>query len=248
MSTKSKSVLRSRSRSQSRSPSRQQLVRPKPQKTENQQKKDEKKEIFKKEVDLLQKQSRQLLKMTDKYGRVAPNHQLVFTKDGETRILTRQELTAMQNDFHKRLGALNKSYLEGSKNSRAPILPASFKASYTPSRVGPVFTTFLSADGKKLPNFGEIPNDEGTGFLKGTNLLDSLPRAREGYLLKNSLTLLMYIYSTVNDLKSKQKSEGQKNIPDERMNKVFGKQDALYYQAPGEEKVLMTTSGKKMST
>ena len=60
--------------------------------------------------------------------------------------------------------------------------------------------------------------------------------------------MLLYIYASVNGLKSKEKSEGQKNIPDERMNKVFGKELALYYQDPSTPKVLMTTAKKNMNT
>ncbi len=93
-----------------------------------------------------------------------------------------------------------------------------------------------------------IPNADGTAFLPNTKLLDALPRAREGFFLKNSTTLFMYIYSSVNHLKSKEASEGQKNIPDDRMNTVFGKNIALYYQEPGEDKVLMSKSGQNLST
>ncbi|HSW75821.1 MAG TPA: hypothetical protein VLG50_02160 [Candidatus Saccharimonadales bacterium] len=242
-----KKVLRSKSRSQSRSPHKT-LQRDKKPKTNSQVLKTKKRADYCKENDLICKQTKQLFKLTDHFGRVAPGHHLRFTKDGDEKILTRNELNAMQQDLFKRISNLKKMYIEGSRNSRDPILPSSFKASYTPIKSGPVFVSFLAADGKKLPNFGEIPNEDGTAFLKGTNLLDALPKAREGYFLKNSLTLLLYIYSTVNGLKSKEQSEGQKNIPDDRMNKIFGKQNALYYQEPDKDKVLMTTSGKKLST
>ena len=66
--------------------------------------------------------------------------------------------------------------------------------------------------------------------------------------MKNSLTLLLYIYATVNDLKSKEKKEGQKNIPDDRMNYVFGQLPSLYYQNAGEDKVLMTKTNHKLPT
>jgi len=138
--------------------------------------------------------------------------------------------------------------MEGTKHSKTPILPTSFKAAYTPAKVGPIFVSFLSEVNKKKPNFGLAPNTEGTAFLPKSNLLDLLPRAKEGFMLKNSLTLLLYIYATVNELKSKLPSEGQKNIPDERMNFIFGKLPALYYQQSGEDKQLMINSGHNMTT
>ena len=247
MSQQPKKVMRSRSRSQSRSPARQ--IKQKPVKTEIQLKKQVKKELFNKEIDFLTKESRHLQKLTEKYAKVKPSHQLVFTKGDETRVLTRQELTNAWSEYNKKVTGLKKLYVEGTKHSRAQILPSSFKAAYTPIKVGPVFTALLSADSsKKLPNFGLTPNADGTAFIAGSKLLDSLPRAREGYFLKNSITLLMYIYSSVNNLKSKVVSEGQKNIPDDRMNTIFGKNTALYYQEPGSPKVLMSKSGQNIST
>ena len=247
MSQTQKKVNRSRSRSQSRSPARQ--LKQKPVKTETQLKKQVKKDYFNKEIDSLNKESRFLQKLTEKYARVKPSHQLVFTKGDETRILTRQELNNAWSEYGKKQTGLKKLYIEGTKHSRVQILPASFKAAYIPIKVGPVFTAFLSADSsKRSPNFGLVPNADGTAFLPNTKLLDSLPRAREGYFLKNSITLFMYIYSSVNHLKSKEASEGQKNIPDDRMNIVFGNNIALYYQEPGKDKVLMTKSGQSLST
>ena len=245
--SQNKKVLRSRSRSQSRSPARQ--ARVKPVKTETQVKKQIKKEFFNKEIDSLGKECRQLQKLSEKYSKVKPSHHLVFTKGNETRILSRQELNNAWNEYNKKLVGLKKLYIEGTKHSRVQILPSSYKAAYTPIKVGPVFTAFLSADSnKKLPNFGMMPNEDGTQFIAKSNLLESLPRAREGFFLKNSITLLMYIYATVNHLKSTQISEGQKNIPDDRMNTVFGKNIALYYQEPNSPKVLMDKSGQKLST
>jgi hypothetical protein len=185
-----------------------------------------------------------------RYAKVKnPSLQLSFTKDGETRVLTRQELSAAEAEYGKKLLALKKLYIEGTKHSKAEILPSSFKAAYTPVKIGPVFESFLAVNSKKqAPNFGLIPNEDKTGFIPKTNLLDALPRAKEGYILKNSLTLLMYIYCTVNNLKSKVPSEGQKNLPDERMDFVFGSLHSLYYQQAGKEKILMSKSGQKLST
>lgn len=246
MSQGNKKIFRSRSRSQSRSPIK--TIKKKSIKTESQMRKQEKKDFFNKEVETLVKQRRYLTKLTEKYAKVKPSHQLVFSKIDETRVLTRQELAAAYYEYDKKIIGLKKSYLEGSKHSRTRILPESYKASFIPSKIGPVFKDFLSTDGKFSPNFGAVPNENGTDWIAKSNLLDVLPRAREGFLLKKSITLLMYIYADVNHLKSKKVSEGQKNIPDDHMNKVFGKNIALYYHEPGTDKVLMSKSGKKLTT
>lgn len=242
-----KKIQRSRSRSQSRSPSR--LVKPKPIKTKNQLIKQQKKENYNKTIDDLLKQKKQLDKLKDKFSRTKPAHHLVFTKGDETRILTRRELAAASADYDKRFLSLKKLYLEGTKHTKEQPLPESFKAAFLPVKVGPVFISFLAADAnKRLPQFGQAPNADGSGFQPKSSLLDLLPRAKEGYVLKNSLTLLLYIYATVNDLKSKVIKEGQKNIPDERMNYIFGQIPSLYYQEAGEDKILMSKTGRKIST
>lgn len=240
-----KKVLRSRSRSQSRSPVRQ--IKAKPVKSQNQLKKIEKRDNFNTQVDLLFKQHRNLVKLHERFAKAKTCHNLTFQKNGESRTLTKLELSYMDQEFEKLCPTVKKLYVEGTKHSKAQNLPESFKAAYTPVKIGPVFTALLGVDSqKKFPNFGPVPN--GDSFLPKSNLLDSLPRAKEGYVLKTSLTLLMYIYCTVNNLKSKEPSEGQKNIPDSRLNNVFGSLNSLYYQEVGQPKVLMSKSGHKLST
>ena len=243
--TKQKTIMRSRS--QSRSPHKN--IKTKPIKTQNQIRKQEKKELYNKEVDELKQDFKNLIKLHVKYDSVKPSHQLVFENGSELKILTRPELTNATSEYTKKLLYLKKLYVEGTKHSRIQIVPESYKAAYTPIKVGSAFISFLAPDAnKRLPNFGQVPNEDGSAFIIKSNLLDALPRAKEGYFLKNSLTLLMYIYAGINKLKSKVASEGQKNIPDDRMNHIFGKLLALYYQEPNSPKILMSKSGQKMTT
>lgn len=251
--SQSKKVLRSKSRSRSRSPANKspsKMFKSKSEKSENYKKKQLKKIEYNKEVDELNKLTTYLLRLTERYGKVKnSSHQLVFTYKGETRTLTRAELSAAEKEREKRFLALKKKYVEGIRNSREILPPSSFKQAYAPIKVGPVFVAFFTQEfNKKLPNFGQLPKLDGDGFLPKTNLLDKLPRVKEGLLLKNSLTLLMYIYATVNNLKSKEKSEGQKNIPDDRMNYIFGDLNSLYYQDLGKPKKLMSKTENQMST
>src|SRR4029078_5454212 len=200
---------------------------------------------FNKEVDDVCKDIKTLLRLSDRYSAAKKGHELVFTKGEEERTLTLDELNEAKSELFKKIQSLKKLNQECSKNTRASLKPVSFKAAYTPCKVSNIFVIFCGPDKKKkLPFFGEQPNADGTAFVPKTNLLDLLPRVREGYLLKNSLTLLINIYTAVNNLKSKEAREGQKNVPDDRMNMVFGEMDALYYQdATDTPKILMSKSG-----
>lgn len=237
-----KKVMRARSRSQSRSPIRK--IKQKQPKSSNQIIKLQKKENFNKEIDLVFKQQKQIKKLSNRFEKAKTSHNLTFQKNGETRTLTRLELSNMEQELDKKNAVLKKLYLEGTKHTKSPNLPESFKAAYQPVKLGPVFIQLLGPDAKKkLPNFGGLVEND--AFVPDSNLLDSLPRAREGLVLKTSVTLLMYIYCTVNNLKSKEQSKGQINIPDDRMNNVFGKLNSLYYQEAGSPK---TINNKKLST
>src|SRR4029079_10675962 len=188
MSTQGKKVLRSRSRSRSRSPSPVRvLTKAKPVKTQNQLLKAEKRTRFNKEVDDVCKDIKTLLRLSDRYSAAKKGHELVFTKGEEERTLTLDELNEAKSELFKKIQSLKKLNQECSKNTRASLKPVSFKAAYTPCKVSNIFVTFCGPDKKKkLPFFGEQPNADGTAFVPKTNLLDLLPRVREGYLLKNS--------------------------------------------------------------
>lgn len=248
-----KKVLRAHSRSNSPRHASPRVVKKKPVKTANQLLKIQKKETFNKELDTLLKDHKNLIKLHERFRIAKAAHDLTLTKNGETRVYTRAELAEADKEFDRKIPHLKKLYVEGSKNKKTTMLPTSFKSPYAPVKVGTVFTTFLGPDAqKKLPNFGLVPSgnheDGFNSFIAKSNLLDKLPRAKEGYMLKNSLTLLMYIYFKVNSLKSTKKSEGHLNIPDERMNNAFGLIPALYYQEANQPKILMTKSGKKLET
>lgn len=248
-----KKVLRAHSRSNSPRHASPRIVKKKPTKTPNQLLKIQKKENYNAVLDTLLKDHKNLIKMHERFRVAKASHDLSLTKNGETRVYTRTELAEADKEFDRKIPLLKKLYVEGSKNKKTTLLPNSFKSPYAPVKVGLVFTTFLGPDAqKKLPNFGLVPSgnheDGFESFIAKSNLLEKLPRAREGYMLKNSLTLLMYIYFKVNSLKSTKKSEGHLNIPDDRMNNAFGSVIALYYQEANQPKILMSKSGKKMET
>jgi hypothetical protein len=248
--TDRKRVLRSRSpRSRSVSPriSRDpDTAKGKKVKSKNQLLKQQKLKEFDAYIDDLTKKHKQYQKLCER--KIKTSHHLVLKKDDELHYLVQDEITAMGDEYRKLLQHGKKLHRDGIKNRREKIVPTDFKSHYTPIRVGQVFVDFfntLTLNGKKMsPNFGATPDPKTGTWMPNSNLLDSLPRVRQGLLLKNSLTLLMNIYPKVNDLKSKTPKEGQKNIPDARMNKVFGDQPALYF----ENRTLMKHSGQSLST
>lgn len=248
-----KKVLRAHSRSNSPRNTVTRTVKRETTKTPNQLLKLKKKETYNKELDTLLKDHKNLIKMHKRFDKAKASHDLSLTKNGETRTYTRHELAEADKEFERKIPHLKKLYIEGSKNKKTTMLPTSFKSAYAPVKVGSVFTTFFGPDAKKkLPNIGLVPSgsfEAGfTEFLANSNLLDKLPRVKEGFMLKNSLTLLMYIYFSVNALKSTEKAKGHLNIPDDRMNNAFGTVSALYYQEANQPKILMTKSGNDLHT
>ena len=251
---KVKRVQRSRSRSRSHSPVRMSSMTNSPrfdagaQKTSN--KKVEKKREFDRDVNDLIKQYTAMIKLHEKYANTKSSHQLVFGEGDETRILTRPEVSSADAEFKRNLLALKKKCADMSKHSRTKLHPNEFKGPFNPVKVGLVFTSLFT---NKKAKFGFAPNADGTGF-SNTNLMDDLPMAKNGYLLLNSVRLLMYIYTNANDMKSKEPKKGQINIPDNLFNEIFGKLPALYYDEPNESnknknnKVLMDNSGHEMTT
>src|ERR1044072_2279422 len=107
--SQNKKVLRSRPLSFPRSPARQ--VK-KPVLTPNQLQKKEKRERFHREVSELVKQRKQLTRLSERFAKAKPGHNLVFHKDQEVRVLTRTELNLCFQEYDKKLIGLNKLSLE----------------------------------------------------------------------------------------------------------------------------------------
>lgn len=90
---------------------------------------------------------------------------------------------------------------------------------YAPIYAGAALQYFLQNG-----NFGVIPAPNNTNQL--VPLMNTLPLARQGYLLRNTLTTLFYLYLHMNGLDT----ENNKIRSDNFMLDVFGRMPANFYQ------------------
>lgn len=123
------------------------------------------------------------------------------------------------------------------KVKNTPI-PGNFLGTYAPVYMGDPLRK-LFADAKA---FGRLdPSNP-----KSPNLLDSLPQAKNGFLMRTTLSSLMFIYGFANSLNTTDKQ----NIitPNKAMNDAFGKTPATFYKFPKTnklKKILLTEAAKQ---
>ena len=88
---------------------------------------------------------------------------------------------------------------------RQPIQPETLQGVYTPVYFGDALMHFVNAQPE---NFGPIdPVNALATQQPRTALMDSLPLIRQGYSLRNSITMLFYIYVYVNQLQNPQNAQ-----------------------------------------
>jgi hypothetical protein len=127
---------------------------------------------------------------------------------------TRKNLKTANAQFAKSLTAL-KNYLRVSRKRKAgaDAGPQSFKGTYIPVQAGQALVDFLNN------------NPAGFGFLNplqqgGPSLMEYLPNARQGTMLRNTATMLFFIYAHQNSLLDAQDSRFARS--DQHMEKCFG--------------------------
>ena len=130
---------------------------------------------------------------------------------------------------------------EQNVNTRQTARPEDFRLTYTPVYAGDALLYFLSA---APGNFGPLdPQTTVNTGQPGSDLMDSLPLARQGYLLRNSITALSFIYAHANNLFTPEDPQNVRS--DALMNTAFnGIIPATFYMYRGDngrlEKLLMT--------
>lgn len=109
-------------------------------------------------------------------------------------------------------------------NQGPKMTPESLKGIYAPIHLGVPFIYFINNAKMNIHHGNKI-----------INLIDLFPMLKSGYALKNTLTLLMYSYSNINELR-----QGQFVKTDEIMNKAFNSDiPAQYFIGPNNSKMLM---------
>jgi len=130
----------------------------------------------------------------------------------------RKHLRSAQAKFNKNILQL-KNYLRVSKKkTRDPVKPESLSGTYTPVYAGDALRAFFTA---APGNFGPLGPKEAVATQQpGALLMDSLPMASQGYLLRNTSTMLFYIYAHANQLQAEDNAQYARS--DEVMMQAFG--------------------------
>ena len=112
--------------------------------------------------------------------------------------------------------------------------PESLKGGYTPVYAGTVLTKFFESHA----GFGPLnPIIWKTTGVMGPLIMDKLPYAKQGYVLRNTLSMLFFLYTRTMDLHEPENS-GFVHF-DDVMKKVFTEMDASFYTAEGVPKINM---------
>ncbi|CAH6421701.1 Hypothetical protein HVR_LOCUS1340 [uncultured virus] len=137
----------------------------------------------------------------------------------------RKHLRSANAQFSKAILAL-KNYLRVSKKkTREAVLPESFSGTYTPVYAGEALRDFFNA---APGNFGPLgPKQAAATQQAGQALMDSLQMVRQGYLLRNTSTMLFYIYAHTNTLQDVNNAQYARS--DDVMMHAFGGQIAAAF-------------------
>ena len=144
----------------------------------------------------------------------------------------RKHLRSANAKFSKTI-LLLKNYLRVSKKKqREPVRPESFSGTYTPVYAGDALRSFFTA---QPANFGPVgPKNAAATQNPGAALMDSLPMVAQGYLLRNTSTMLFYIYAHANNLQAADNAQFARS--DQVMMDAFGGQiPAAFYSYKGAD-------------
>jgi len=126
-----------------------------------------------------------------------------------------------------------KNYLRVSKKkTREPGRPESFSGVYAPVYAGPALVQFFTAAPEK---FGPLhPLEAAITQVAGEALMTQLRYVSEGYLLRNTITMLFYIYAHNNNLQDPQNAQFARS--DDVMTAAFGGEvPATFYVYRGND-------------
>lgn len=132
----------------------------------------------------------------------------------------RKHLRSANAKFAKHINLL-KNYLRVSKKkTRDPVRPESLSGTYTPVFAADALRAFFTA---APGNFGPLgPKEAAATQQPGAALMESLQMASQGYLLRNTSTMLFYIYAHANGLQAEDNAQFARS--DDIMMQAFGGQ------------------------
>lgn len=154
------------------------------------------------------------------------------TQPGQFIQFNRRHLRSANSKFAKALLDLRNYLRVSRKKTREPVRPESFSGTYTPVYAGPALQRFFNA---APGNFGPLnPIEAAKTQVAEAGLMDQLDMAKQGYLLRNTSTMLFYIYAHAQNLQAQDNAQFAR--ADDVMNEAFGADiPAAFYSYRGAD-------------
>lgn len=150
---------------------------------------------------------------------------------------TRKDLRRANSQFGKSIMLL-KNYLRVSKKkSREPVAPESFSGVFTPVAAAPALQKFFT-EGAQGFGFASPKQALANPKNPGSSLMEQLTLVQQGYLLRNTITMLFYIYAHQKQLQDS--NNAQYASADDVMVRAFGGNvpAAFYAYRGGDGKIV----------
>lgn len=143
---------------------------------------------------------------------------VITTREGKEVKITKKVLRYFKNQISHEILNL-KNYLKTQRIKR-PIDPSSFSGIYSPVVTGEALKEFF----QNVEGFGLLDPTSST-LSNNKYLMDELPFARKGYVLRNTITMLFYIYMHNNNLQDPLNSQYGKF--DQHLERCFGESSSF---------------------
>lgn len=165
---------------------------------------------------------------------------LRFYDGDEFYEFSKKDLRAATAKLVKAIKELTTYWKVSRKKPKVKSSPESLKGTYTPIYAGDVLKEFFS----KHANFGPLDVQtwkDSKNF--GTGIMESLPYAQKGFMLRNTLTMLFFLYARTMGLQEVENA--QFSHFDDHMTKVFTTMPAAFYTTENVAKLPMSEAIKK---
>ena len=156
-----------------------------------------------------------LVTLNSALGKAGKGAQLVWAGQapGQFVHFNRRHMRSANSRFARTILDL-KNYLRVSrKKVRDPVRPESFSGTYTPVYAGEALQAFFNS---RPENFGSV----NPAVAGSPSLMNSLDMAKQGYLLRNTSTMLFYIYAHAQQLQDPANAQFARS--DAVMDAAFG--------------------------
>ena len=218
---------------------------------EEKKKNDEKYRItvaeFGKHLQSLVKVSNALFTLAKAIGQAGKGSYLAFPNPsvpGEYIQLTYKHIKSSHAYFNALIKDL-KNYLRVSKKkTRDQVKAESLSGTYTPVYATDVLRLFFTSNPERFGSLEPAEFVQSGGVIPPDQvLINNLPFVKDGYLLRNTSTMLFYIYAHVNNLQAEDNAQYARS--DELMDALFGGEyPATNFSYKGQDgkihKMLMT--------